>query len=53
MVTQKVIRQRKVPIITLNVAFKDVRDYMAVSLGMCGTIAGVARVRGSVEQDTT
>ena len=39
LVTQKVIRQRNVPMITLNVAFKDVRDYMIVSFGMCGTIA--------------
>ena len=51
LVTPKVIRHRNVPMITLNVAFKDVRDYMIVSLGMCGTIAWMARVRDSVEQD--
>ena len=42
LVTQKVIRHRNVLMITLNVAFKDVRDYMIVSLGMCGTISPVA-----------
>ena len=50
---KKVIRHRKRSNDSTKCGVKGVRDYMIVSLGLCGTIAKMAQVRGSLELDTT